>query len=303
MFLTRGGNSYTNDANGNTLTRGGRSSTWDGQNRLTQCVYSGTTTTHTYGFDGLRRRSVQGMNTTDYVLEGQSVVRSLLNGNVDRTYLHGPRGPEYERLGANDPVWYLYDGLGSVLGTVDKNGNIVSTRKFDVYGLVRGRTGPGGTKHKWVGGLGHPSEDETGLLYMRARFYDPTVGRFLSQDRAKDGTNWFTYCRSNPITSTDPSGESSMEDVGATNTASNELRLESGNVAMAVKNLAARVVRLGNLRGKLIEEIFEEQNGRADPSWLARAYGHLERLSKELASDSKALELLETMRKWLDLWQ
>jgi hypothetical protein len=45
MLLTRGANAYTNDANGNTLTGGGRTNTWDSQNRLVQCVYNGTTTT------------------------------------------------------------------------------------------------------------------------------------------------------------------------------------------------------------------------------------------------------------------
>jgi hypothetical protein len=48
------------DANGNTLTGGGRTNTWDGQNRLTQCVYNSTTTTHTYGADGLRRGAKRG---------------------------------------------------------------------------------------------------------------------------------------------------------------------------------------------------------------------------------------------------
>ena len=63
MLLTRGAGSYTNDTNGNTLTGGGRSNTWDGQNRLTQCVYGGTTTNHIYGNNELRYRTVQGANT------------------------------------------------------------------------------------------------------------------------------------------------------------------------------------------------------------------------------------------------
>ncbi len=206
MLLTRSANAYTNDANGNTLTGGGRTNTWDGQNRLTQCVYNGTTTTHTYGSDGLRRRTVEGATTTDYVLDGQGVVRTLVNNVVDRTYLHGARGPEYERVGANDPVWYLYDGLGSVLGTVDKNGTVVSTRKYDVYGVVRGSTGPSGTKHKFVGSLGHPSEGETGLVYMRARYYDPLAGRFASEDPARHGVNWYAYAGNAPTRFVDPDG-------------------------------------------------------------------------------------------------
>jgi len=170
-------------------------------------VFNGTTTTHTYGSDGLRRRTVEGSVTTDYVLDGQSVVRTVKNGALDRTYLHGLRGPEYERVGTADPVWYLYDGLGSVLGTVDAQGNLVSTRKYDVYGAIRGSTGPAGSNHRWVGKLGHPSEGETGLAYMRARYYDPVVGRFTSEDPAGQGANWYADAAGNPISSVDENGK------------------------------------------------------------------------------------------------
>jgi RHS repeat-associated protein len=57
-----------------------------------------------------------------------------------------------------------------------------------------------------VGALGHPSDDETGLIYMRARYYDPACGRFVSQDPAKDGTNWFAYCDRSPTNRTDATG-------------------------------------------------------------------------------------------------
>ncbi len=207
MLLTRGSNSYTNDNNGNTLTGGGRTNTWDGENRLTQRVYNGTTSSFTYGADGLRRRSVTGANTTDYVLDGDNAVRTLLNGAVDKTWLHGARGPEYERTGSGNPLWYLYDGLGSVLGTVDGSGNLVNTRKYDVYGAVRASTGGSGPKHKFVGALGHPSEDETGLVYMRARYMDPVAGRFASEDPQYDGANWFTYVSNNPVGRVDQTGK------------------------------------------------------------------------------------------------
>jgi hypothetical protein len=109
-------------------------------------VYNGTTTTHTYGSDGLRRRTVQGSTTTDYVLDGDSVVRTLTSGSVDKTWLHGPRGPEYERVGSASPSWYVYDGLGSVVATVDSTGAVTSARKYDVYGSVRARVPSG----RWI---------------------------------------------------------------------------------------------------------------------------------------------------------
>jgi len=63
-----------------------------------------------------------------------------------------------------------------------------------------------GSRHKFVGALGHTSEDETGLIYMRARWMDPSLGRFISEDPARDGANWFEYCRGNPVNAVDPDG-------------------------------------------------------------------------------------------------
>jgi YD repeat-containing protein len=67
---------------------------------------------------------------------GDSVVRELRGGATHATYLHGPRGPEYRRDAAGNARWYLYDGLGSVLGEVDAAGNVTATRKLDVYCLL-----------------------------------------------------------------------------------------------------------------------------------------------------------------------
>jgi RHS repeat-associated protein len=122
------------------------------------------------------------------------------------TYLIGPRGLEYGRDDQTQATqWCLYDGLGSVLGEVDPLGNLTASRKrrpelaegYDVYGLVR--AGDNGTsRHRFVGSLGHTSEDEIGLICMRARWMDPTLGRFISEDPARDGSNWFEYCGSSP---------------------------------------------------------------------------------------------------------
>jgi RHS repeat-associated protein len=206
-LTNRGGQAYSNDANGNTLSGGGRTNSWDSENRLTQCVYNGTTSSFVYGADGLRRRATVAGVSTDYVLDGQNAVRTLVSGAADKTWLVGLRGPEYERTGAGAAVWNLFDGLGSVTGTVDNSGNIISARKYDVYGSVRQLTGTSGTKHKFCGGLGHPSEDETGLVYMRARYMDPVTGRFVSEDPGRHGANWFAYATANPTSRLDRTGK------------------------------------------------------------------------------------------------
>lgn len=82
--------------------------------------------------------------------------------------------------------------------------------QLDAYGASRlwaADQGAKGGKLKFVGGLGHPSESETGLIYMRARYMDPEVGRFISEDPAGDGANWFVYCNDDPVNLFDPDGQ------------------------------------------------------------------------------------------------
>ena len=135
------------------------------------------------------------------------------------TYLIGARGPEYRRDDTQTELdsqgrtvtkarWYVYDGLGSVVGEVDPLGNLTSSPKYDVYGATRSNAGTATSKQGFVGSLGHVSDTETGLIYMRARYYDPNLGRFVSEDPGRSGTNWFVYCGNNPINTVDQSGKS-----------------------------------------------------------------------------------------------
>lgn len=231
-ILTQSSNGivYENDDNGNrTIEHTGnplnpiRTFDWDSQNRMTQCVNYGTTTTtstFTYGPDGLRRSmSVNGGTPTRYIWDGKSVAQEWVDSNSDSnvdsnettTYLNGLRGSEYRQDSSGQVRWYLYDGLGSVIGELDSSGNVTTACKYDVYGGVRW-TNPdpdtSASKHKFVGQLGHTTEESTGnLIYMQARWYDPVTGRFISEDPAKHGTNWFVYCNNNPVNLVDPDGQ------------------------------------------------------------------------------------------------
>ncbi|MGE5557317.1 MAG: RHS repeat domain-containing protein [Bacillota bacterium] len=54
------------------------------------------------------------------------------------------------------------------------------------------------------------ADEETGLVYFGARFYDPEIGRFITEDPAKDGVNWYVYCENNPLKYIDLDGLSSI---------------------------------------------------------------------------------------------
>jgi len=218
-----GASGFQNDADGNTLSGNGRTNAWDSQNRLVSCLINGNTTAYKYGADGLRRQSAKNGVSTDYAYDGTMLVReghaaggTLTPSTVTATYFIGARGPEYRRDDTATEVdsqgrtvtkarWYVYDGLGSVVGEVDPLGNLTSSPKYDVYGAVRGNGGTASSKQGFVGSLGHVSDDSA-LIYMRARYYDPSAGRFVSEDNKRNGINWFVYASNDPVNRADFSG-------------------------------------------------------------------------------------------------
>lgn len=213
---------YTSDANGNTLTDATHTNTWDSQNRLVSSLSNGKTSAFKYGADGLRRKmsvTPTGQSTpttiTHYGYNGTNVIREWEENvagvlSVSATYFVGTSGPMYKRpANAADVRWYVYDGLGSVVGEVDVNNVLQAEKKHDVYGLRRGTVGTEKSRHGFGGSLGHYSDDETGLVYMRARYYDPAIGRFVSQDPAYHGLNWFIYGGNDPVNRVDRDGRKS----------------------------------------------------------------------------------------------
>ena len=95
-----------------------------------------------------------------------------------------------------------------------------------------------------MGSLGHLSEPETGLIYMRARYYDPATGRFESEDPAKVDKNWFMYCDNNPINEVDLTGRDPITGEDAFNKAMDALAIalfERGKELMGIgwANVAA----------------------------------------------------------------
>lgn len=88
-------------------------------------------------------------------------------------------------------------------------------RYFDAWGDVEQGTGTGQPSQRYCANLGHVQDDESDLIYMRARYYEPGVGRFVSEDPARDGANWVIYADNNPVGNVD-SGGTLVEPVTAT---------------------------------------------------------------------------------------
>ncbi|MDI6450233.1 RHS repeat-associated core domain-containing protein [Anaerobaca lacustris] len=167
----------------------------------------------TYTYDPAGRRIAKDVDgvVTKYVYDGAQCIAEYDGDDVLlRKFIHGPCIDEpicmIEAAGSYAGTYYYhYDALGSVVALSDADGETVQVYEYDVYGQ------PG------VADAGHPNpfaftgrrfDTETGLYYYRARYYNPTIGRFLQTDPIgyQDGMNWYAYCRNNPITWIDPTG-------------------------------------------------------------------------------------------------
>ena len=107
----------------------------------------------------------------------------------------------------NNTYYYLYNGHGDVVQVVNTSGNTVNSYYYDVWGnfLEKSET----TDNPFTY-FGQTYNETTGLYYLRARYYDPTTGRFTQQDPAEDGYNWYVYGGNNPVAYADFSGKSAV---------------------------------------------------------------------------------------------
>jgi RHS repeat-associated protein len=213
--------SYQYDDNGN-LTRktiiannNYTQYTYDAENRLTKVeefTFGNPTpvATSTYRYDGLGRRieKVGNGQTRRYVYDGEDILLEYDGANVLLArYTHGP--------GIDEPVamtrggstfFYHQDGLGTVTDLTDATGSTARAYAYDAYGNQLETTGTVENPYTYTG---REFDAETGLYYYRARYYDPTIGRFIQQDPyGIDGLDpsLFAYVRNNPANRIDPRG-------------------------------------------------------------------------------------------------
>ena len=117
-------------------------------------------------------------------------------------HLYGPDGTVFETIHPNGTITYLHhDQLGSTRLVTTPTGTTTGTATYDPYGTptTTGTIGPFGYAGQYT--------DPTGLQYLRARYYDPTTGEFLTRDPLTTLTRTpYAYANNNPLNLTDPTG-------------------------------------------------------------------------------------------------
>jgi len=210
-LLSAADTTFTWDNNGNMLSKGSITYTYDYANRLVRVISGTTAVQFTYDGDGKRSSKTVNGAATRYLYDVNTLLPVVLsesaNGN-DTLYTYGA-----ELIAMTDPTgaqtYYHYDGLGSTCNLTNEAGQAIAGYAYDAFGNLHAMTG---SSDNPFGFTGQQTDDETGLLYLRARYYDQSVGRFITKDPSPaypsvpQSLNRYVYVENNPINLVDPSG-------------------------------------------------------------------------------------------------
>jgi RHS repeat-associated protein len=214
-------NTETYDANGNTLTSAGKTFTYDFANRLKSMTEGTVTVTLAYDADGNRvAKTVNGV-TTRYLVDDLNptgyaqVVEEVTAGTVTRQYTYGLQRISQTQQIANawTPAFYGYDGAGTVRLLTDSTGTVTDTYDYDAWGNTVDTTGSTPNVYLY---RGEQYDPDLGLYYLRARYFNPLSGRFLTRDpeagriKVPATLNRYLYGNGDPIGRVDPSGRSNF---------------------------------------------------------------------------------------------
>ena len=216
-FLTSAGTAtYQYDPNGNLYTKTKDSITttytFDSQDRLTNV--SSPSLNIQYQYDGLFNRvsKTASGTVTRYLVDPNGFLPQVIAemdgaDNITDYYVYDGMGLVAKISGSN-VYYYHYDGSANTIAMTDAAGNMVNKYAYDEFGNLLNAVETVPNPFTFVGRYG-VMDDDSGLLYMRARYYDPEVGRFINKDPirfAGGDPNLYCYVQNNPINRVDPLG-------------------------------------------------------------------------------------------------
>ena len=219
-LLSDGVRTYTYDPNGNLLSAASDAQvvayTYDFDDRLTQAASPSSTSTYVYDADGVRVAGSVNDVVTNYVVDRSGPLSTVVEereagGALRVRYEYGAQRLSQWRGGV--PSYYVSDGHGSTRQLTDGSGAITDTYTYDAFGGMPASTGSTPNSYRFAG---EEADGSTGLYYLRARYYSPLLGRFLTTDPLRDTIgdpltlHKYVYCGDDPVNCIDPSGKTTL---------------------------------------------------------------------------------------------
>ena len=175
---------YLYDANGNLLQKStpnvAEQYTYNSFNQLVQMRQGSEVATYTYNASGIRTSKQVGTTTTHYLLDGGDVVAEFTNGTPTARYLRGIN--LISRTATSGTAYYLHNAHGDVVALTNSTGAVTKRYDYDAFGNEENPSDSDTNPFRYCGEY---FDKETGTYYLRARYYDPAIGRFTQQD-----THW-----------------------------------------------------------------------------------------------------------------
>ena len=208
------GSAIRYDAIGNPLSDGTWTYTWQNGRQLQKMQKSGVTAEFVYNADGLRvQKTVNGV-ATKYTLHGKNIVH-MTSGTDELHFFYDAQNRPAVVVYNGVPYAYVKSLQGDIVAILDENGNTVVSYGYDAWGAPLWCTGELATTLGTVQPFryrGYVFDEETGLYYLRSRYYKPQLCRFINADVQICSSdeyachNLFSYSENKPVLKFDPDG-------------------------------------------------------------------------------------------------
>ena len=205
------GQSISYDGMGNPTVSYNKQFMWTGRQLTLAETIDGTLVGYSYNADGIRTKKTVGSVTTEYFLQGSTILAEKTGNNVI-WYIYDTGGELLGFTYNGTPYYYLKNMQGDVYKVVDANGTVVASYTYDPWGKVLTATGSMAEINP-IRFRNYYYDIETGFYCISSHYYDPEIGRwinadgFISTEQDITGCNMLTYCDNNPVNRKETTGK------------------------------------------------------------------------------------------------
>lgn len=265
--VTFGARSLSYDLNGNLISDGTNTYTWNERDQLVSM--SAPALVASFQYDALGRRIGKTVNgtTVGYLYDGANLVQELSGGTPSANILAGALDEFFARTDATGTWSPLVDGIGSTLALTDSTGTVQTQYTYEPFGKTTTSGGANSNSSQFTG----RENDATGLYYYRCRYYSPELQRFISEDpigfRGGD-VNLYSYVSNNPISYLDPHGTNPLVLAYEGGVIGGEIGALGGPPGVVIGAVVGVIA--GGIVGYLIARTIVNNLPATDPNILAR---------------------------------